>query len=341
MHYRIAIISYHNDLHALGAQALLRRWGDECVIIASDRLVASDSLSWSVGADGAPATLRDIDGEEVAVDGLDALWWRRHVRTPRLDPAKLAMAGREFAAINTRAALLGVFLTEFRGVWLDHPDAIRRAENKLLQLRVAQAAGLRIPATLVSQDPKRIRAFHDRHQGRVVVKATAGMFGVPALTGEFTPPMLDDPEPLTLCPAIYQELIPGRRHLRVHCFGDHVRAAVIESERLDWRHPLDVSMEPISLSSELRRRLQEVLAKLDLRMGVFDLKLAEDGEPWWLELNPQGQFLFVEALGGGDLLEPFVRFLRNEAEQGKAESCTGSGKGVRSGRIRIDPAPFA
>jgi hypothetical protein len=100
-------------------------------------------------------------------------------------------------------------------------------------------------------------------------------------------------------------------------------------------------MEPISLSSELRRRLQEVLAELNLRMGVFDLKLAEDGEPWWLELNPQGQFLFVEALGGGELLEPFVRFHRNEAEHQTAESFTGSGEGLGSESIRIDPGRTA
>jgi hypothetical protein len=316
---RIAIVSYDGDLHALGARALLQRAGDQCAIIASDRLVASDSLSWSLAAGDGPAVVRDIDGEDVEIDSLDLLWWRRQVRTPRLDPELLAMAGREFAANNTRAALLGVFLTEFRGVWLDHPEAIRRAENKLLQLRVAEAAGLRIPATLVSQDPERIRAFYDRLQGQVVVKAVSGTFGVPALTGELTPGMLGDREPLELCPAIFQEMIPGPKHLRVHCFGDDVRAAVINSERLDWRHPLDASMEPISLSLELRRRLQEVLAKLELRMGVFDLKLSEGGEPWWLELNPQGQFLFVEALGGGDQLKPFVRFLHNEAERKTAE----------------------
>jgi hypothetical protein len=316
---RIGIVTYDNDLHALGVQVLLRRAGDGCAIIASDRLAASNSLTWSLDADDGPGVVRDTDGEEVEIAGLDLLWWRRHARLPQqIDSERLAPAGREFAASNIRASLLGLFLTDFRGTWLDHPDAIRRAENKLLQLRIASGLGLRVPRTLVSQDPERIRAFYDELGGRVVIKGAAGTWGVPAITGKLGPETLEDPAPLELCPAIYQEMVPGNHHLRVHCFGEDVRAAMIESDRLDWRHPLDVSMEPFTLSAELRRRLLDLLARLDLRMGVFDLKLAEDGDPVWLELNPQGQFLFVEAYGGGELLKPFARFLHAEAHRGDA-----------------------
>jgi hypothetical protein len=34
----------------------------------------------------------------------------------------------------------------------------------------------------------------------------------------------------------------------------------------------------------------------------------------WLELNPQGQFLFVEGLTGVDLAGPFSEFLFREAQ---------------------------
>jgi hypothetical protein len=48
-------------------------------------------------------------------------------------------------------------------------------------------------------------------------------------------------------------------------------------------------------------------------MGVFDLKMDPLGLPVFLELNPQGQFLFVEGLTGMDLIGPFSAFLRGEA----------------------------
>src|SRR5438270_9611 len=78
----------------------------------------------------------------------------------------------------------------------------------------------------------------------------------------------------------------------------------------DWRHPLDADIEPYALSMEVRDALLGILAEFGLQMGIFDLKLTNDGEPVWLELNPQGQFLFVEAMGGGDLMTPFVRFVQ-------------------------------
>jgi hypothetical protein len=48
-------------------------------------------------------------------------------------------------------------------------------------------------------------------------------------------------------------------------------------------------------------------------MGVVDLNFAENGEPVWFEINPQGQFLFVEGLTGLDLTSAFTAFLYQEA----------------------------
>ncbi len=311
---RIAVVTYNGDLHALGVQAILRDAGDECAVVAVDRLAGTPALSWTL--DGEVGVVLDVDGEEVVISELDAVWWRRQPTPPRLPPERLAPAAASFVTRNVRAALTGLFLTELRGSWLDHPAAIAHAENKLVQLRVAAAAGLRIPRTLVSQDPARIRAFRESLGGGMVVKTVAGLLGVPALTGEVDDELAEGP--VELCPAIYQELVPGRQHLRVHCFGSERRAALIESDLLDWRHPLDVRMQPYEVPDELAGQLRAVLDALGLRMGVFDLKLPPGGEPVWLELNPQGQFLFVEALGGGGLLRPFAGFLQTVAGEAPA-----------------------
>jgi hypothetical protein len=49
-------------------------------------------------------------------------------------------------------------------------------------------------------------------------------------------------------------------------------------------------------------------------MGIFDLKLDADGLPTWLEVNPQGQFLFLEALCDLPLSAAMARFLVDEAQ---------------------------
>jgi hypothetical protein len=69
---------------------------------------------------------------------------------------------------------------------------------------------------------------------------------------------------------------------------------VLETDRLDWRYPLDATVEPYDVDDSIVAALQRVLDRLGLWMGIFDMKLDPHDEPWWLEVNPQGQFLFLE-----------------------------------------------
>ena len=50
-------------------------------------------------------------------------------------------------------------------------------------------------------------------------------------------------------------------------------------------------------------------------MGAIDMIFDADDLPVWLELNTQGQFLFVEALSGYDLTGRFADFLQQTATQ--------------------------
>jgi hypothetical protein len=68
----------------------------------------------------------------------------------------------------------------------------------------------------------------------------------------------------------------------------------------------------VRLEAAVERQLSDVLERLRLRMGVADLKITPAGDPVWLELNPQGQFLFLEGLTVLDLTGAFADFLRDE-----------------------------
>lgn len=88
---------------------------------------------------------------------------------------------------------------------------------------------------------------------------------------------------------------------------------MIRCDHLDWRfHLAESVVEPYELSADMEARLSQVLRSLGLRMGIFDIKLTPDGEPVWLEVNPQGQFLFIEGLSDIDLKNAFADFLVRE-----------------------------
>jgi glutathione synthase/RimK-type ligase-like ATP-grasp enzyme len=243
------------------------------------------------------------------VTSLDAIWWRRahfpqQIPADVTDPVHVDLINNECLT-----ALSGMLLNEFSGVWINHPVANNLAANKLVQLRAAERAGFRIPRTLVSQDPERIKAFCAMLDDRVVVKRVRGTSKAHLFTGLMTADSLASDETFRLCPTLYQEYVPGRRHVRAHCFGDDVYAALIESDDLDWRENLNVPFSAMSLPPDAKARLLEVVRRLGLEMGVVDLKLTDEGSLVWLEINPQGQFLFVEALCGLELARTFARFL--------------------------------
>jgi glutathione synthase/RimK-type ligase-like ATP-grasp enzyme len=213
---------------------------------------------------------------------------------------------------DCRASLFGLLLTEFTGTWISHPEATRTAQNKLVQLRAAQQVGLRVPRTLVSQDPEVVRHFCERGAKQVIVKTVAGSQETPVMTGFVTPELLVDAD-ISLSPAIYQEYVPGSDHLRVCCFGDEVCSALLRTDALDWRYPLRAEVRPYRLDDRTAERLVAVITALGLRMGIVDMKLAPDGEPVWLELNPQGQFMFLEGMSRNlTLTRSFTRFLIEE-----------------------------
>lgn len=321
---QIAIVSIEDDLHALITQKALERYDDvKCHIIESNRLCGSTALTWSDRGYYSKCFVRlkgGVDGLDVR--NLDVIWWRRVGFPQAIPPTITAPAQIELIENDCRATLIGLLLNEFQGTWINHPVNSLLAQNKLIQLKTAQRAGFRVPRTLVSQNPTTIRAFCEELDYQVVVKSIGGTQKVPLLTMMVTPEHLECDDSIRLCPAIYQEYIPGDLHVRAQCFGDSVYSVTLKSGALDWRPDLNIPFEVVDLEEEVKRRLRRVLKLLGLRMGIIDLKFAPDAELVWFEINPQGQFLFVQGLTDVDLASAFADFLYKEATaaSGRLES---------------------
>lgn len=221
---------------------------------------------------------------------------------------------------DCRVGLAGLLQDRFRGVWVSDPKATEQAENKIVQLRAALDVGLRIPETLVSQDVRAIREFCLESSGPVIVKALRGTDEAHLFTHMVTPDVLADDEALAWAPEIYQRYVPGTDHLRVHVFGGRVSVVRIRSEELDWRRNLDVPVDPVAIQPDLATALRRLVRGLGLRMAIIDLKVVgASGPAVFLDLNPQGQFLWVEAIGKVNLTDRFVAFIESLLVKVRAE----------------------
>ncbi len=62
---------------------------------------------------------------------------------------------------------------------------------------------------------------------------------------------------------------------------------------------------------EVEARLRALMTRLGLVYGAIDMRLTPDGHYIFLEINPSGQWLFVEERSGQPITASFARLLAN------------------------------
>lgn len=87
-----------------------------------------------------------------------------HTPSPEMD----AQAAR-FVAKEARHGFSGILANLPNCLYVNHPNANRRADVKVTQLKVAASVSLRVPPSLVTNNLKQARAFAAKH-GSVVYK---------------------------------------------------------------------------------------------------------------------------------------------------------------------------
>lgn len=165
---------------------------------------------------------------------------------------------------------------------------MERGAGKLLQLHHARALGLRVPDTLATNDPRLADEFV---AGRPCIYKTFG-----GSKGVFTSRVSTPLRGVELAPCMFQELIPKAMDIRAVVIGDRVLAVEIHSDprgtdfRLDYSVPHAAHWLPVDVESRIIR----LLARLGLVFGCADLILTPEGEYVFLEVNQQGQWLWLD-----------------------------------------------
>lgn len=110
---------------------------------------------------------------------------------------------------------------------------------------------------------------------------------------------------LALEPYLFQALAPKRYDIRVTVIGDEVFAARIVSQvrpesMVDWRkaRPGALKHEVEDLPAAVAQRCVELCRHYGLAFGAIDLALRPDGGYTFFELNPNGQWAWVEQRTG-------------------------------------------
>lgn len=263
---------------------------------------------------------RKIVGSEVR-----GIWYRRPAQFQF--PEEFSPAIHIFAQQESKATIMGLWEI-LNCVWINHPESNRRAELKIKQLKVANEVGLEIPKTLITNNPEDVEKFFRKtcSKGVIIKRLGGGIMldgnqGSAIYTSMVTEEHMENIDKVKYTPALFQEYVEKDLELRITVVGNKVFTAEIHSQRserakIDWRKDtLNLVHRVHQLPLDLEQKLIVFVQKLGLNFGAIDMILTPKGKYVFLEINPNGQWGWIEDLTGLPISESIINLLMSSPRQ--------------------------
>jgi glutathione synthase/RimK-type ligase-like ATP-grasp enzyme len=294
--------------------AAIEKLGHHAIRIDTDRYPRDGSLT--LVADGGVRALFELGDIELDLSRIHAVWCRR-IWTASA-PSDVDERYAHAAANQARDAFAGALaLLEDSGVrFVNSPGAQQRAEHKVVQLKSARDAGLTMPPSIITNDPIGARAFCAEHEdagtvAKMLVPLSQTMDGSGAFvyTSAVDADDVDALDTLRSAPMIFQRRIDKALEVRAMVVGREVFAASTSPGALDWRLGTGGAWRTHALPPAVKRASVQLVANMGLVAGALDFLVDDDGTHWFLEINPAGEWGWLEKDLGLPIAKAFAKAL--------------------------------
>lgn len=300
MKHTVVALTEPGDAHLALVQTYL---DDPICVIGSQTVNPKSELTLDIDSRGREHIITSNGN----ISGVTGVWYRKPKPfTP--DPGLVPDHFKAYVE-DARQCHYTLFRDAFPDAnWVSDFYAIRRMENKFLQLRLAKQCGLRIPRTIFTSSSERALAFLQTNK-ECIVKTLVNRF--PEIDNEQTyffakkihsthPP---DFSGLYLAPAVFQQAIDALFDVRIVVVGEKVFASKITNDSLesgdvrDWRighSEGTIRFEEHTIPDTVASSCVLFTKKAGLKFSAFDFVVDPRGDYWFIEDNPNGQWGFVE-----------------------------------------------
>lgn len=251
-------------------------------------------------------------------DNYESVWFRR----TKLPEIKGLSSEEAIYVLNDINSFLSNIFSILPARWLSRPASVYEAENKLLQLKTARRIGFTIPDTLVTNSRADLKSFYNENGGDIVIKPisqtriSSKEDSAFIFTNPVSQNLIDRIEEFDLAPCIFQRNIPKEYEVRATVVGEKVFAAAVNSQtdeetKVDWRRK-KLGFTEVALLSEIQDLCVRLTKELNLGFGAIDLIKTPGGEYVFLEINPNGQWAWIENETGQKISEAIIEYLTDE-----------------------------
>ena len=270
-----------------------------------------------------PIMLKIENGRSIELDKVTSIWSRRPTRFTMHDD--LDSDASKFAYAETTQAMAGVF--RIPGCqWVNHPDKDLVASYKPYQLALAARLGFKIPDTLITTDPSAAKMFIESHARHGVIYKTLSTPNVRSkpyrhaviFTSTISDADLEFMETVRYAPCLIQEYIQKSFEVRLTIINRKTFAVALDVPDsyppgvTDWRAVQQgISYSVLQLPEKIESLCLELLDQLGLVFGAIDLIVTPDQEYVFMEVNPAGQWGWLEDATGLPMADTLVDCLVN------------------------------
>lgn len=273
-------------------------------------------------------------GEAHDLSHVDAIWYRRNrigfLLDQMLEPEYVS------ASLNEARATFHGWLTAQECFVLDPYFRVKEAETKEFQLKLAQRIGMNIPQTSITNGAQDAQQFFKQRtqEGKEVITKMQSSFALyhngqeevvfTNVVGEEDMAAME--EGLVTCPMQFQTKTEKVRELRVTVIGEAVYSFEIDSQasdkaKNDWRRDgmamLD-QWQPHELPASVKDQMLQLMRLLRLNYGAADFILTPEGDYVFLEVNPSGEFFWLDRLADGEMSKQVAAVLLGNAARREA-----------------------
>ena len=283
--YPLVVLGEEDDPHISAALDHLK---SSATHVSLERMVRD---GWAITGSGGRRTLT-IGATDISFGARHVVWLRK------FDVFRFArhLSGWEHGwAVEEWRATVDGLVSMFEGCdFVDDPRDVLCAESKVRQLLQAESAGFDVPEWYVGADASRLPP-----DPLVMKRLSSRRVSLPPmmqpLTGRF-PSHLAHTSEFDLGVNFVQRLIAGGQETRVVVAGDSVSAFVTERDGyIDVREQYDAHIwSAVELPAEEVLRILGLARTFSLTFCTMDFIREEHGTLWFLEINPRGNYLWLE-----------------------------------------------
>ncbi|MBY0356565.1 MAG: hypothetical protein K2W82_01075 [Candidatus Obscuribacterales bacterium] len=290
----------------------------------TEDLYTQYSLSYEIADESESYILRD-KYRNVSVDlaKVSGAIFRR----PKKPVIKCVEEELSHTASEIDELLRGAWAAIPESAWLNNPLNIWKANNKIRQLNVARKLGFNIPVTRIATEPQEILLFSSDLNEEIICKPLShGLIQEQdeqihcVFTSKITEADLDWlRKTKSIAPILVQQHIKKDVDIRVTVIGKKLFAAEIHSQdsevsNVDWRKWQIGSVAPprhecCILPKDISTKCLGLLEHFELNFGCIDLIRTPEGKFVFLEINPNGNWVWLENQLSFPLANEIIRLI--------------------------------